>query len=36
MQTTLIGLAVIAAVVIFIVMIYNRLVALRNQFKNGF
>lgn len=36
MQTTLIGLAVIGAVVIFIVMIYNRLVALRNQFKNGF
>ncbi|WP_152206436.1 LemA family protein [Marinobacter changyiensis] len=36
MQTTLIGLAVIGAAVIYIVMIYNRLVALRNQFKNGF
>ncbi len=36
MQTTLIGLAVIAAVVIYIVMIYNKLIALRNHFKNGF
>ncbi|MFE8073256.1 LemA family protein [Marinobacteraceae bacterium S3BR75-40.1] len=34
--TTLIGLAVIVAVIAFAVMIYNRLVALRNQFKNGF
>ena len=36
MQTTMIGLAVIAVVVIYLVFIYNRLVALRNQFKNGF
>ncbi|MEQ5834309.1 LemA family protein [Marinobacter sp. R17] len=36
MTTTLIGLAVIAAVVILIVSIYNRLVSLRNRFKNGF
>lgn len=36
MTTTLIGLAVIVAVVIFIIVIYNRLVALRNRFKNGF
>ena len=35
-MTTLIGLVVIAAVVVFVVMIYNRLVALRNQFKNSF
>ncbi len=34
--TTLIGLGVIAVFVIFVVMIYNRLVSLRNQFKNGF
>lgn len=36
MGTTLIGLIVIAVVVIYIVFIYNRLVSLRNQFKNGF
>lgn len=36
MQTTLIGLAVIAAVTVYIVIMYNRLVSLRNQFKNGF
>lgn len=35
-MNTLIGLAVIAAVVIFVVVIYNRLVSLRNQFKNAF
>lgn len=36
MTTTLIGLGVIAVVVIYLVTIYNRLVSLRNQFKNGF
>jgi LemA protein len=36
MTTTLIGLALMAAVVIFIIVIYNRLVALRNRVKNGF
>jgi LemA protein len=36
MGTTVIGLIVIAVVVIFLVYIYNRLVSLRNQFKNGF
>ena len=36
METTVIGLAVIAVVVIYLVVIYNRLVSLRNQFKNGF
>ncbi len=36
MGTTLIGLIVIAVVVVFIVFIYNRLVSLRNQVKNGF
>jgi LemA protein len=36
MGTTLIGLIVIAVVVVYIVFIYNRLVTLRNQFKNGF
>lgn len=36
MGTTLIGLIVIAIVVVYIVFIYNRLVSLRNQFKNGF
>ncbi|SDX64636.1 LemA family protein [Marinobacter mobilis] len=36
MTTTLIGLGVIAAVVIFLISIYNRLVTYRNQFKNGF
>ncbi|GHD44691.1 LemA protein [Marinobacter persicus] len=36
MESTLIGLAVIAAVVIYLVVIYNKLVSLRNQYKNGF
>lgn len=36
MGTTVIGIAVIAVVVIYLVYIYNRLVSLRNQFKNGF
>jgi len=36
MGTTVIGLAVIAVVVIYLVFIYNRLVSLRNEFKNGF
>ncbi|MDL0430114.1 LemA family protein [Marinobacter sp. TBZ242] len=36
MGTTLIGLIVIAVAVVYIVFIYNRLVSLRNQFKNGF
>ncbi|MDK8463893.1 LemA family protein [Marinobacter sp. SS13-12] len=36
MGTTLIGLIVITVVVVFIVFIYNRLVSLRNQVKNGF
>lgn len=36
MGTTLIGLIVIAVVVFYIVFIYNRLVSLRNQLKNGF
>ncbi|MGM0774161.1 LemA family protein [Marinobacter sp.] len=36
MGTTLIGLIVIAVVVLFIVYLYNRLVSLRNQVKNGF
>jgi LemA protein len=36
MGTTLIGLIIIAVIVIYLVFIYNRLVALRNQFKNGF
>lgn len=36
MGTTVIGLIVIAVVVIYLVFIYNRLVSLRNQFKNGF
>lgn len=36
MESTVIGLAIIAAVVIYLVVIYNKLVALRNQFKNGF
>lgn len=34
--STLIGVAVIALVIGFIVLTFNRLVALRNQFKNGF
>lgn len=36
MGTTLIGIAVIAVAVFYVVTIYNRLVSLRNQFKNGF
>ncbi|GAA3577150.1 MULTISPECIES: LemA family protein [Marinobacter] len=36
MTSTLIGIAVIALVVFYLVFIYNRLVALRNEFKNGF
>jgi len=36
MGTTLIGIAVIAVAIFYIVYIYNRLVSLRNQFKNGF
>ncbi|KEF31702.1 LemA protein [Marinobacter nitratireducens] len=36
MGTTVIGLIVIAVVVFYLVSIYNRLVSLRNQFKNGF
>ncbi|MBS3805847.1 MAG: LemA family protein [Oleiphilaceae bacterium] len=36
MSTTLIGLAVIVALLVYLVFIYNRLVTLRNQFKNGF
>ena len=36
MGTTVIGLIVIAVVVFYLVFIYNRLVSLRNQFKNGF
>ncbi len=36
MGTTIIGLIVIAIVVFYLVYIYNQLVSLRNQFKNGF
>ncbi|MEA1081487.1 LemA family protein [Marinobacter qingdaonensis] len=36
MGTTVIGLIVIGAVVLYLVYIYNQLVSLRNQFKNGF
>lgn len=36
MGSTIIGIAVIAAVVFYLVYIYNKLVSLRNQFKNGF
>lgn len=36
MGTTIIGLIVIAVAVIYLAFIYNRLVSLRNQFKNGF
>jgi len=36
MGTTIIGLIVIAIAAIYLVIIYNRLVSLRNQFKNGF
>ena len=33
---TLIGLIVIAALAAFVIMIYNRLISLRNRFKNAF
>lgn len=36
MGTTLIGLIVIAAVALYLILIYNRLVSHRNQFRNGF
>lgn len=36
MGTTVIGLAVIAVVVVYVIFIYNRLVSLRNQFRNAF
>lgn len=36
MVSTVIGLVVIAVVVGYLIAIYNRLVSLRNQFKNGF
>lgn len=36
MGTTLIGLIVIAVIIIYLVSIYNKLVAFKNQFKNGF
>ena len=36
MGTTVIGLVVIAVVILYLVFIYNQLVSLRNQFKNGF
>ena len=36
MGTTAIGLIVVAVVIIYLVVIYNNLVSLRNQFKNGF
>ncbi|AZT84463.1 LemA family protein [Marinobacter sp. NP-4(2019)] len=36
MGTTIIGLIVIAVAVFYLVYIYNQLVSLRNQFKNGF
>ncbi|EON94085.1 LemA family protein [Marinobacter lipolyticus SM19] len=36
MGTTIIGLIVIAIAVFYLVYIYNQLVSLRNQFKNGF
>lgn len=36
MVTTIIGLIVIAVAVFYLVYIYNQLVSLRNQFKNGF
>jgi len=35
-MTTTIGLIIIAAIALFLIIIYNRLVALRNQFRNGF
>jgi LemA protein len=36
MGTTLIGLIVIAAAALYLILIYNRLVSHRNQFRNGF
>ncbi|MGO2136666.1 LemA family protein [Marinobacter sp.] len=36
MGTTIIGLIVIAVAAFYLIFIYNRLVSLRNQFKNGF
>lgn len=36
MGTTVIGLAVIAVVALYVIFIYNRLVSLRNQFRNAF
>ncbi len=36
MGTTVIGLVVIAVVILYLVFIYNQLVSLRSQFKNGF
>lgn len=36
MGTTVVGLVVIAIVILYLVFIYNNLVSLRNQFKNGF
>src|SRR5690606_498786 len=36
MGTTVIGLVGIAGVDIYLALIYNQLVSLRNQFKNGF
>jgi LemA protein len=36
MGTTLIGLIVIAAVALYLILIYNKLVSRRNQFRNGF
>lgn len=36
MGTTLTGLIVIAVAALYIIYIYNRLVSLRNEFKNGF
>ncbi|MBB5321298.1 LemA family protein [Marinobacter oulmenensis] len=36
MVSTIIGLLVIAVVIGYLIAIYNRLVSLRNQFKNGF
>lgn len=36
MGSTLIGLIVIAVVIGYLILVYNRLVALRNRFRNGF
>src|SRR5690554_3644049 len=36
MTSTVIGLVIIAVVIFYLVFIYNQLVSLRNQFKNGF